>query len=54
VKEGLYALRRKKFRLKQFFTSEDAAKVRVRGKNSFGEEEHNQGNRDKKTKTEKE
>jgi hypothetical protein len=43
---GLYALCRKKFRRKQFFTSEDAAKVRVRGKSSFGkiffgEEEHN-------------
>jgi hypothetical protein len=36
----------KKFRRKQFFTSEDAANVRVTGKNSFdkiffGEEEHN-------------
>jgi hypothetical protein len=44
---GVYALRRKNFRRKQFFTSEDAAKVRVSGKNSFdksffGEEEHNQ------------
>jgi hypothetical protein len=49
---GLYALRRKKFRRKQVFTSEDAAKLRVRGKNSFGkiffgkiffgEQEHNQ------------
>ncbi len=43
---GLYAPCQKKFRRKQFFTSEDAAKVRVRGKNSFnkiffGEEEHN-------------
>ncbi len=39
--KDLYALCRK-----QFFTLEDAAKVRVRGKNSFdkiffGEEEHN-------------
>jgi hypothetical protein len=43
---GLYALCRKKACRKQFFTSEDAAKVKVRGKNSFekivsGEEKHN-------------
>jgi hypothetical protein len=42
----MYPLRRKRFRRKQFFAAEGAAKVRVRGKNSFdemffGEEEHN-------------
>jgi hypothetical protein len=45
-KMGLYVLCRKTFHRKQFFTSEDAAKVRMRGKSSFekiffGEEEHN-------------
>jgi hypothetical protein len=43
---GMYPLRRKRFRRKQFFAAEGVAKVRVRGKNSFdemlfGEVEHN-------------
>jgi len=46
---SLYALCRKNFRRKQFFTSEDATKVMVREKNSFdkiffGEEQHNRDN----------